>query len=243
MKHRNAVSCRNLAKSFSGIDGPVQALRGIDFDVERGELAMIVGPSGCGKTTLISIIAALMDQDLGSCDVLGHDMAALSSRQKSLLRRDQMGFVFQAYNLIPTITVAENAAVPLLLAGIARREALAKSAEVLDGLGLANKLKAFPSQLSGGQQQRVAIARAIVHQPSLIICDEPTSALDHATGKHVMELLSNMARMTDRSLIIVTHDSRILPFADRIVEMDDGLAVTPPAPATSNFHFDLEHAS
>jgi putative ABC transport system ATP-binding protein len=220
-----SVSCRRLVKTFAGADGPVHALRGVDFSVREGELVMVVGPSGCGKTTLISIIAALLGHENGTCEVLGEDLSQLDGGEKALMRRDRMGFVFQSYNLIPTISITENAAVPLLLAGVPRRIALSRSADMLERLGLGQKLKAFPNQLSGGQQQRAAIARAIVHEPSLVICDEPTSALDHATGVQVMQLLGEVARGTGKSLVIVTHDSRIFSFADRIVEMDDGRAV------------------
>jgi putative ABC transport system ATP-binding protein len=217
-----AVSCRGLSKSFKSVDGPINALRDVDFEVARGELVMIVGPSGCGKTTLISVIAAMLSQDKGDCRVLGENLTQLSEREKSLFRRDGMGFVFQSYNLIPTITIAENVAVPLLLSGVSRKRARSMASAILDRLGLAKKLNAWPSQLSGGQQQRVSIARALVHTPSLVICDEPTSALDHATGRNVMELLRATMCLKGKSLIIVTHDNRIFPFADRIVEMDDG---------------------
>jgi putative ABC transport system ATP-binding protein len=227
-----AVSCVKLNKTFKTEYGSVQALRDASFDVAKGELVMVVGPSGCGKTTLISVIAALLDQDSGSCEVAGQDLSALNSKQKALFRRDRMGFVFQACNLIPTITINQNAAVPLLLAGIGEKTALARSARILDGLGLGDKLHFFPRQLSGGQQQRAAIARAIGHEPALVVCDEPTSALDQATGRHVVEMLRRMVRERGLSLVIVTHDSRIFSYADRIVEMDDGQIIAPrPAPA------------
>jgi putative ABC transport system ATP-binding protein len=238
-----ALTCRNLAKSFVSEDGPVHALRGVDFDVARGELVMIVGPSGCGKTTMISIIAALLAQDSGVCTVLGKDVKALSDREKALFRRDSMGFVFQAYNLIPTLTIVENVAVPLLLAEKSRSTALKHAAAMLDQLGLAKKLQSRPNQLSGGQQQRVAIARALVHQPALVVCDEPTSALDHATGKSVMEMMCATVRDAGKSMIIVTHDNRIFPFADRIIEMDDGQIIWSGPPSQQRTHNKLELAS
>jgi putative ABC transport system ATP-binding protein len=238
-----ALSCRNLAKAFTSEDGPVHALRGVDFDVARGELVMIVGPSGCGKTTMILIIAALLAQDSGVCTVLGKDVKSLSDREKALFRRDSMGFVFQAYNLIPTITIAENVAVPLLLAGKSRSQALKCAAEILDQLGLAKKLQSRPAQLSGGQQQRVAIARALVHGPALVVCDEPTSALDHATGKSVMEMMCATVRDVGKSLIIVSHDNRIFPFADRIIEMDDGRIIRSGPPTQQGNHKQLGLAS
>jgi putative ABC transport system ATP-binding protein len=221
-----AVSCRGLCKSFKSEDGPIHALRDVDFDVARGELVMIVGPSGCGKTTLISVIAAMLSQDKGNCHVLGANLSQLTEHDKSLFRRDGMGFVFQSYNLIPTITICENVAVPLLLSSAGQKTSRARAIEMLDRLGLSKKLNAWPSQLSGGQQQRASIARALVHEPSLVICDEPTSALDHATGRVVMELLRETMCNKGKSLIIVTHDNRIFPFADRIVEMNDGEIVS-----------------
>jgi putative ABC transport system ATP-binding protein len=198
------------------------ALRGVDLDVHANELMMLVGPSGCGKTTLISVIAGILDRDAGECEVFGADFAAMSAGQRTSFRGRNIGFVFQAFNLLPTLTAAENAAVPLLINRVPRREAIARARETLSLVGLGDKTQSLPSQLSGGQQQRVAIARALVHQPRLIVCDEPTSALDHGTGHKIMELLREVAIDAERALVIVTHDARIFPFADRIAHMDDG---------------------
>jgi len=217
-----AVKCRQLLKTYDTGDQKITALQGIDLDVHLGELMMLVGPSGCGKTTLISVIAGILDQDSGQCDVLGVDWLQLSSKNKLLFRAQNIGFVFQAYNLLPTLTAAENVAVPLIINGLKRQLAVRKAAELLEKVGLAKRAESLPSQLSGGQQQRVAIARALVHNPRLIVCDEPTSALDHQTGIHVIELLKSVAVASDRALIIVTHDARIFDYADRIAEMDDG---------------------
>lgn len=217
-----AVKCRQLVKTYDTGDQKITALQGIDLDIHLGELMMLVGPSGCGKTTLISVIAGILDQDSGQCDVFGVDWLHLSSKDKLLFRAQNIGFVFQAYNLLPTLTAAENVAVPLIINGMKRQLAVRKAAELLEKVGLAKRAESLPSQLSGGQQQRVAIARALVHNPRLIVCDEPTSALDHQTGIHVIELLKSVAVASDRALIIVTHDARIFDYADRIAKMDDG---------------------
>jgi putative ABC transport system ATP-binding protein len=217
-----AVKCRQLVKTYDTGDQKIAALQGINLDIHMGELMMLVGPSGCGKTTLISVIAGILDQDSGQCDVFGVDWLHLSSKNKLLFRAQNIGFVFQAYNLLPTLTAAENVAVPLIINGMKRQLAVRKAAELLEKVGLAERAESLPSQLSGGQQQRVAIARSLVHNPRLIVCDEPTSALDHQTGIHVIELLKSVAVASDRALIIVTHDARIFDYADRIAKMDDG---------------------
>ena len=217
-----AVSVRGLTKTYGAGEAQVMALRGVDLDVRRGELLMLVGPSGCGKTTLISVIAAILDQSGGEVRVLERDLRMLSERERARFRGETIGFVFQAYNLIPALTAAENAAVPLLIQGVPRSRALGRAREVLDAVGLTARADARPAQLSGGQQQRVAIARALVHEPRIIVCDEPTSALDAETGHAVMELLQRVAQSSERALVVVTHDARIFGFADRIAHMDDG---------------------
>ena len=221
----NAVVCRGITTWFGDGDARVQALRGLDLDIAMGEMGMLVGPSGCGKTTLISIIAGLLDPTEGELEVLGTNPAALTAEEQILFRRKNLGFVFQQFNLLPTLTAAENVAVPLFVAGVSRRQAVEQASELLDELGLGNHLSHLPSQLSGGQQQRVAIARALIHEPRLVVCDEPTSALDAQSGHKVMELFSNVAMRPDRALIVVTHDSRIFEFADTITHMEDGRAV------------------
>jgi putative ABC transport system ATP-binding protein len=217
-----AVHCRNIVKSYGEGSAKVMALRGIDLDVLKGELMMLVGPSGCGKTTLISVIAGILDQDSGDCRVLGQDLLSMTQRNKTRFRGENVGFVFQAFNLLPTLSAAENASVPLLINGMPRAKALDRAREMLTRVGLGDRAHSLPAQLSGGQQQRVAIARALVHGPKLIVCDEPTSALDHETGHKVMDLLREVALGEGRALVIVTHDARIFSFADRIAKMDDG---------------------
>jgi putative ABC transport system ATP-binding protein len=217
-----AVRCSGIVKSYGSGSAKVTALRGIDLEVRPNELMMLVGPSGCGKTTLISVIAGILDQDEGQCEVFGHDFKHMSPADKTRYRGQTIGFVFQAFNLLPTLNAAENAAIPLLINGVGRKMALAQAASVLDRVGLGDRIDAMPAQLSGGQQQRVAIARAMVHEPRLIVCDEPTSSLDAQTGHKVMELMRNVALEEGRSLVIVTHDARIFEFADRIAQMNDG---------------------
>ena len=217
-----AVRVRGVTKEFGAGDSVTRALRGVDLDVAYGELLMLVGPSGCGKTTLVSIIAGTLEPTAGEVAVLGFDLVAMSNGRKVRFRRDNVGFVFQSYNLLPALTAAENAAVPLLIAGWRRGQAVEAAAAVLETLGLGDKLTSLPSELSGGQQQRVAIARALVHEPRLLVCDEPTSALDAENGRITMELIQRIAVQPDRAVIVVTHDSRVYAFADRIASMEDG---------------------
>ena len=217
-----AVRCRGIAKRYGTGPRQISALRGIDLEVYRGELMMIVGPSGCGKTTLISIISAILDQDAGQCDVLGYDLASLGQDERVRFRGNSIGFVFQVFNLLPALTAQENVAIPLLIQGTPRKMAIEQAEMLLDSVGLASRADALPGELSGGEQQRIAIARALIHSPRLIVCDEPTGSLDHQTGHEMMALLRGVAQNQDRTLIVVTHDNRILGFADRIAWMDDG---------------------
>ncbi len=219
-----------MTKEFGTGDNRALVLRGVDFNVRFGEMTLLVGPSGCGKTTLLSVIAGLLDATAGQVSVLGQNLAKLPGAESIRFRRKNLGFVFQQYNLLPALTATENAAVPLLAAGVPRKRAIDQASSVLAELGLEQRLHALPSQLSGGQQQRVALARALVHEPRLIVCDEPTSALDHETGHAVMELLTRVAVREDRAVIVVTHDSRVFEFADRIAHMDDGRIMKTEAP-------------
>ena len=218
----NAVVCTEITKSFGEGDTRVQVLRKLNLEIRMGQLAMLMGPSGCGKTTLISIIAGLLDPTGGQLEVLGERPGSFKPQDRILFRRRNLGFVFQQFNLLPALTAAENVAVPLFVAGENRARAVEKAKHVLSTLGLGDRLNAQPSQLSGGQQQRVAIARALIHEPRLILCDEPTSALDAHAGEMVMELLCTAAVRPERAVITVTHDSRIVDFADTIAHMEDG---------------------
>ena len=221
-----AVWCRDVRKHFGEGETRIEALRGVDFSARFGELSFLVGPSGCGKTTLISVIAGLLDRTAGELAVLGARLHDLSATERVLFRRKNVGFVFQQYNLLPALTAAENVAVPLLVAGISRNEAVERANSLLSRLGLGRRTHAVPSTLSGGQQQRVALARAMVHEPRLIVCDEPTAALDHASGEAVMELLARNAVHPARAVIVVTHDTRVFQYAHSIAHMDDGSIVS-----------------
>ncbi|MCU0647620.1 MAG: ABC transporter ATP-binding protein [Gemmatimonadaceae bacterium] len=232
-----AVSMRGIEKAFGEGPARVQALRGIDLDIPIGEMVFLVGPSGCGKTTLIQVMCAILHADAGACTVFGREVGEMETGAQAAFRRDVIGFCFQQYQLIPTLTAAENAAIPLLIARRSRREALERARHELDALGLGDRTDSLPSQLSGGQQQRVAIARALVHAPRLVVCDEPTSALDHRAGALALELLRERMRADGRAIVIVTHDTRILHYGDRICTMDDGRIVsverTTPEPVPS----------
>jgi putative ABC transport system ATP-binding protein len=225
MNSEIAVQCREVRKEFGNGGGKVLALRGVDLDVRFGGMTLLVGPSGCGKTTLLSVIAGLLNTSGGKVTVLGEEIERLPGGRQITFRRKNLGFVFQQYNLLPALTAAENAAVPLLAAGVPRRKAIQKAKELLTTLGIGERASALPKELSGGQQQRVALARALIHEPRLLVCDEPTAALDAETGQAVMELLAAQAVRADRAVVVVTHDNRIFGFADTIARMDDGRIV------------------
>jgi putative ABC transport system ATP-binding protein len=216
------VSCTAVTKEFGANGTKTLALRGVDLEVFDGQLTLLVGPSGCGKTTLISIVAGLLNPTLGNVVVFGTDLANLSGRRLVDFRAQNIGFVFQQYNLLPALSAAENAAVPLIINGWPRTKAIAKARAMLATVGLSHRADRVPAQLSGGEQQRVAIARALINEPRLLVCDEPTSALDGGSGQTVMELIKQVAVEPGRAVIVVTHDSRVYGFGDRIVEMSDG---------------------
>jgi putative ABC transport system ATP-binding protein len=230
------VSCRGIVKDFGDGDARLRVLHDIDVDVLTSELTLLVGPSGCGKTTLISIIAGLLDPTAGEVELFGVRQSELTGRRLVDFRAENVGFVFQQYNLLPALTAAENVAVPLLIQHGRRDQAVRQAREVLDRVGLGNKVNSKPSQLSGGQQQRVAIARALVHEPRLLVCDEPTAALDAHSGRAVMELLKQVAVQPGRSVIVVTHDSRVFEYGDRVIEMADGRIVSVTDGSSANSH-------
>jgi putative ABC transport system ATP-binding protein len=217
-----AVKIEDLNKDFPVGDDTIRVLHNISAEIRMGELTMLVGPSGCGKTTLISIISGILSLTSGKIDLLGQSLNAMKGSQKVIFRRENIGFIFQQYNLLPALTAAENASIPLLADGVSSAVATDKAREILEQIGMQGQTEKLPRQLSGGQQQRVAIARALVHNPKLIVCDEPTAALDAKTGQGVMEILREIANDEDRAVLVVTHDSRIYRFADRVLEMSDG---------------------
>ena len=217
-----AISVRGVVRDFKAGQQTIRVLHGIDVDIRKGELTYLVGESGSGKTTLISIMCGILWPTEGNVEVFGTDIYALSDRKLVDYRLDNIGFVFQQYNLIPTIDAASNAAVPLIAQGMDRKKARAIAAEMLERLNIGDQAAKLPSQLSGGQQQRVAIARAFVHSPKLVVCDEPTAALDAGSGRRVMDLLREVAVAEDRACIIVTHDNRVFDLADRILVLEDG---------------------
>ena len=222
---QDAVTIRGLNKDFPVGDEQVRVLFDISADIRMGELTMIVGPSGCGKTTLISILSGILSSSSGEVTVMGRNITHMRDVNRVLLRRENIGFIFQQYNLLPSLTAAENAALPLVAAGMEFELAVQKAAGILKTIGMEGHTAKLPRQLSGGQQQRVAIARALVHEPKLIVCDEPTAALDAKTGQAVMQILRDVAADSNRAVLIVTHDNRIYHFADRILEMSDGRVI------------------
>jgi putative ABC transport system ATP-binding protein len=217
-----AVHCRDLVKWLGCGPTRTKVLCGLEFVARPGEVTFLVGPSGCGKTTLISTIAGLLRADGGEVRVLGTRLETLHGAHLARFRAQNLGLVFQTFNLLPTLTALENVTVPLLVRGMAPKRARAAAAAVLERLQLGSHRHKLPDELSGGQQQRVAVGRALVHEPQLLICDEPTAFLDGETGSAVIRLLRETALAPQRAIIIVTHDDRILPYADRIVRMADG---------------------
>lgn len=220
-----AVQTRHVSKDFIVGERPVRVLHDVSVEIRDRELTMIVGPSGCGKTTLISIMTGILSPTEGDVEIFGQALSQLSDEEKVLMRRHDIGFIFQQYNLLPALSVAENACLALLAAGVPYEVALERARVVMARLGMAAQVDKLPRQLSGGEQQRVAIARALVHNPRLIVCDEPTAALDGQTGAAVLEILREIADTEGRAVVVVSHDERIYKFADRILRMEDGRIV------------------
>jgi putative ABC transport system ATP-binding protein len=201
----------------------VQAVRGVSLRIEAGEYVSIMGPSGSGKSTLMHLLGALDTPTTGRAIFDGKDLQAMSDRQRSLLRRTRVGFVFQFFNLLPTLTAVENVAMPLFLGGMSRRAALAKSGASLERVGLANRADHFPEELSGGEMQRVAVARALVTEPEAVLCDEPTGNLDSANSREILALLRELPEAGKRSVVMVTHDPLAAAVGDRIIHIADGV--------------------
>jgi putative ABC transport system ATP-binding protein len=217
-----AIEVRELTKTYAEGAAASRALDGVDLDVHAGELTLLMGPSGSGKTTLVSIMGCILRPTSGSVRIAGRDVTRLRESELPAVRLQQIGFVFQGFNLFPTLTAAENVEVALNLKQIRGGRAHRRSRELLDEVGLTEKYDAFPADLSGGQKQRVAIARALAGEPRIILADEPTAALDKASGRTVLDMLRGLAHGKGRAVVIVTHDNRTLEFADRIVRIEDG---------------------
>jgi putative ABC transport system ATP-binding protein len=227
---RAIIETRGLTKVFGSNGMAVHALRGIDLTVRRGEFVALVGPSGSGKSTLMAIIGCLDSPTGGTYALDGTNVEGLSGTALARTRNEKIGFVFQSYNLLPKASIARNVELPLLYAGLGRRERRRRALELLEQVGIPEKANVLPAQLSGGQRQRVAIARALANTPALLLADEPTGALDSKTGEDVLGLFKQLHRMGN-SVVLVTHDPHIASFAERKVELRDGLVVTPEAQA------------
>ncbi len=219
---KKAIEVRELVKTYGSGETAVHALKCIDMEVLQGELLMLLGASGSGKTTLVSIIGCILSASSGSCKVHGVETIGLPQNRLPRIRLENIGFIFQAFNLFPALTVQENVEITLDLKGVRGSNARKKAVELLERVGLGAKLKTYPADLSGGQKQRVAIARALAGDPRIILADEPTAALDAESGQLVMDLLKELANEQDRAVVVVTHDNRIFKYADRLVHIDDG---------------------
>ncbi|MEH2523753.1 MULTISPECIES: ABC transporter ATP-binding protein [unclassified Bradyrhizobium] len=220
------IEAKSVEKTLGRGAGEVQALRGIDLALRRGELTLLMGPSGSGKTTLLLVLGCMLTPNSGSVTVCGTPTSNADKEALARIRREHVGFVFQSYHLFPTLTAAQNVQLALDIRGEHGRRAAQKSREALAMVGLEQKTDSLPGGLSGGEQQRVAIARALVADPSVVLADEPTGALDGKNGQSIMRILADTAHERERAVLVVTHDPRVVPFADRIVEIEDGLIVT-----------------
>ena len=219
------IRAKGLGKVYREGATELRALQAVDLEVRAGELTMLMGPSGSGKTTLLSILGCILRPTEGTLELLGKDISKLADSELPKIRREGIGFVFQGFNLFPTLTAAENVSLALDLRGMRAREASKRGKDLLAEVGLAQKIKAFPADLSGGQKQRVAIARALAGDPPILLADEPTAALDSTSGRTVIELIERLARANGRAVVIVTHDPRVLSYADRIIHLEDGRIV------------------
>jgi len=222
------IEATGVTKTLGRGAHEVQALRGIDLSLRRGELTLLMGPSGSGKTTLLLILGCMLTPSSGTVTVCANPTSKTDKEGLAKIRRDHVGFVFQSYHLFPTLTAAQNVQMALEIRHERGRRARKMAREALDLVGLAHKVKARPGELSGGEQQRVAIARAIVANPSIVLADEPTSSLDGDNGRAIMRLLAEAAHKRNQAVLVVTHDPRIVPFADRIVHIEDGRLVEQP---------------
>jgi putative ABC transport system ATP-binding protein len=220
-----ALEVRDVVKTFKSDAGPINAVDGVSFKVESGEFVALVGPSGSGKTTMLSILAALLTPTSGQVLVDGQDLAQMGEEKRVVLRREKIGFTFQANNLIPYLTAQENVEFMLQLNGKRDKTGRVRSQEILARLGLGERLKNLPAQMSGGQQQRVAIARALIHNPTVVLADEPTASLDTERAYQVVQTFAALIHENQRAGIMVTHDLRMCQYVDRVLQMQDGKLV------------------
>jgi len=216
------LACRGVTRGFNEGANRLEVLEGVDLDIQAGERVAIVGASGSGKTTLLQVLGGLDAPDSGSISIGGEDLAKLNDKQRGDVRNRQIGFVYQFHHLLPEFSAAENVAMPLLIRRESRDKALARAAELLARVGLAERLTHRPSELSGGERQRAAVARALITRPALILADEPTGNLDNATGQQVLDLMLELNREFSTSLVIVTHDREIAARMDRELTLDMG---------------------
>jgi putative ABC transport system ATP-binding protein len=222
---RNAgpiVVAEHLSKTFFAGTTPVHALDTVNLTVLPGEVVLLMGPSGSGKTTLLSIVGCILRPSSGTVRIAGREVSGLSEKELATVRLEHIGFVFQNYNLFPTLTACQNVQVAMDLKKVPSEEARDRAAKYLQAVGIGEKLDVYPESLSGGQRQRLAIARALAGEPSIILADEPTAALDSKNGRTIMQILQTLAHTWSRAVVIVTHDNRIMEFADRIVHIEDG---------------------
>jgi putative ABC transport system ATP-binding protein len=217
------ISVRGLTKAYQEGSGATLALRGVNLDVYPGELMLLMGPSGSGKTTLLSIMGCILTATSGSVRIVGTEVTGLDEGRLPAVRLGHIGFIFQGFNLFQTLTAGENVELMLGLKGIHAKAAIRRAQDLLEQVGLGSKYHSFPSDLSGGEKQRVAIARALAGDPQIILADEPTASLDSTTGRNVLGVLRSLAHDRGRAVVVVTHDPRALEFADRIVQIEDGM--------------------
>ena len=217
-----AIQIRELYKTYGTGPAAVKALENIEMDVTPGEVVMLLGPSGSGKTTLLSVMGAILEATSGSVQIRGREIVGLGERELPKIRLDNIGFIFQGFNLFPALTARENVELAMQLRNIRAGVARKRATELLERMGMAQRMNAYPADLSGGQKQRVAIARALAGDPPIVLADEPTAALDSHTGRVVGELLADLAHQEGRAVVVVTHDPRMLDYGDRTVRIADG---------------------
>lgn len=225
-KDKIAISCRGITKSYGENETRIEALKGIDLDVYSGQLTIMEGPSGSGKSTLLSIITTILTPDAGELYLLGKEMLHTSQNERAKFCRDHLGIVFQSLFLVPTLSVLENVTLPLLIAGDSEKIASEKAMETLKKMKMDHRAHVSPASLSKGQQQKIAISRAIINESQILVCDEPTSSLDQHSGHDTMDILKELATQASKAVLVVTHDHRIFPFADRIISLNDGLIMS-----------------